>query len=190
MPRTIKDHPLLLTVPQAAELMAEKLGINPFELRRRNAVYPGATSVGGEVLQYSMGMMDTIDQCEQKLRQALKEYEGQYPKGSKVLGWGVASGFKNVGVGKGIFTDDGACRLTLGGDGRLRMVVSGTDMGQGFLHRPAFFQQIPHKHPRVKAGLSRRGKHAGQARGQSVLVDSVLHLHKGGGISGESVCAV
>ena len=63
---------------------------------------------------------------------ALKEYEGQYPKGSKVLGWGMASGFKNVGVGKGIFTDDGACKLILQGDGRLHMIVSGTDMGQGF----------------------------------------------------------
>jgi CO/xanthine dehydrogenase Mo-binding subunit len=49
-----------------------------------------------------------------------------------VLGWGVASGVKNSGIGKGIFIDDGACRLILGPDGRLRMIVSGTDMGQGF----------------------------------------------------------
>ena len=79
-----------------------------------------------------MGMMDTINQCEKSLKKALKKYEGQYPKGSKVLGWGMASGFKNVGVGKGIFTDDGACKLILQGDGRLHMIVSGTDMGQGF----------------------------------------------------------
>ena len=44
----------------------------------------------------------------------------------------MASGFKNVGIGKGIFTDDGACKLILQGDGRLHMIVSGTDMGQGF----------------------------------------------------------
>ena len=121
-----------ISIETAMDMMAEKLGIDPFELRRRNAVYPGATSVGGEVLQYSMGMMDTINQCEKSLKKALKEYEGQYPKGSKVLGWGMASGFKNVGVGKGIFTDDGACKLILQGDGRLHMIVSGTDMGQGF----------------------------------------------------------
>ena len=121
-----------ISIETAMDMMAEKLGIDPFELRRRNAVYPGAASVGGEVLKYSMGMMDTINQCEKSLKKALKEYEGQYPKGSKVLGWGMASGFKNVGVGKGIFTDDGACRLILQGDGRLHMIVSGTDMGQGF----------------------------------------------------------
>ena len=121
-----------ISIETAMDMMAEKLDIDPFELRRRNAVYPGATSVGGEVLKYSMGMMDTINQCEKSLRKALKEYEGQYPKGSKVLGWGMASGFKNVGVGKGIFTDDGACRLILQGNGHLHMIVSGTDMGQGF----------------------------------------------------------
>ena len=111
---------------------SKKLGIDPFELRRRNAVYPGSCSVGGELLESSMGMHDTIDLCEKAVREALREYEGQYPNGTKVLNWGVASGFKNSGIGKGIFIDDGACRLTLDGDGKLHMIVSGTDMGQGF----------------------------------------------------------
>lgn len=121
-----------VSIETAMDMMAEKLNIDPFELRRRNAVYPGSYSVGGELLESSMGMHDTIDQCEKGLKEALKEYEGQYPRGTKVLGWGMASGFKNSGVGKGIFIDDGACKLTVMETGRLRMVVSGTDMGQGF----------------------------------------------------------
>lgn len=121
-----------ISIETAVDMMAEKLGIDPFEIRRRNAVYPGSYSVGGELLETSMGMHDTIDLCEISLKKALKEYEGQYPQGSKVLGWGMASGFKNSGVGKGIFIDDGACKLTLQKDGRLQMIVSGTDMGQGF----------------------------------------------------------
>lgn len=121
-----------ISIETALDEMAEKLGIDPFELRRRNAVYPGSYSVGGELLESSMGMHDTIDLCEKAVKEALKEYEGQYPNGTKVLGWGVASGFKNSGIGKGIFIDDGACRLTLDGDGKLHMIVSGTDMGQGF----------------------------------------------------------
>ena len=121
-----------ISIETALDEMAEKLGIDPFELRRRNAVYPGSCSVGGELLESSMGMHDTIDLCEKALREALKEYEGKYPNGTKRLGWGVASGFKNSGVGKGIFIDDGACKLTLDGEGKLRMIVSGTDMGQGF----------------------------------------------------------
>jgi len=121
-----------ISIETALDEMADKLGIDPFELRRRNAVYPGSCSVGGELLESSMGMHDTIDQCEIAVKEALKEYEGKYPNGTKVLGWGVASGFKNSGVGKGIFIDDGACKLTLQPNGRLHMIVSGTDMGQGF----------------------------------------------------------
>ena len=121
-----------ISIETAVDEMAEKLGMDPFEIRRRNALYPGATTVGGEVLESSMGLQETITRCEIAVKEALKEYEGKYPNGTKVLGWGVASGFKNSGVGKGIFIDDGACRLTLMPDGRLRMVVSGTDMGQGF----------------------------------------------------------
>lgn len=121
-----------ISIETAMDMMAEKLGIDPFELRRRNAVYPGSYSVGGELLENSMGMHDTINLCEKRLKEALKEYDGKYPDGTKVLGWGMASAFKNSGVGKGIFIDDGACKLTLQADGRLQMIVSGTDMGQGF----------------------------------------------------------
>lgn len=121
-----------VSIETAVDMMAEKLHMDPFEIRRKNAVRAGSYSVGGELLTDSVGLLDTIDQCEAKLKEAWKEYEGRYPNGSKVLGYGVASGFKNVGVGKGIFTDDGACRLTLQGDGRIQMICSGTDMGQGF----------------------------------------------------------
>ena len=121
-----------ISIETALDEMCEKLGMDPFELRRRNALCVGSTTVGGEVLESSMGMHDTIDLCEEHLKKALKKYEGKYPKESKVLGWGVASGFKNCGIGKGIFIDDGACRLTLDPNGHLLMMVSGTDMGQGF----------------------------------------------------------
>lgn len=121
-----------VSIETAMDMMAEKLHMDPFEIRRKNAVRAGSYSVGGELLQYSVGLVDTINACERKLKEVLEEYEGKYPDGDKVLGYGVASGFKNVGIGKGIFTDDGACRLTLKEDGRLEMICSGTDMGQGF----------------------------------------------------------
>ncbi len=136
-----------ISIETAVDEMAEKLDMDPFEIRRKNALYPGASTVGGEVLESSMGLQETIDRCEAALKEELKKYQTRYrgrinagkagvelarKKDFKVLGFGVASGFKNSGVGKGIFVDDGACRLTLKGDGRLFMLVSGTDMGQGF----------------------------------------------------------
>ena len=110
---------------------AEKLGLDPFEIRRRNALRIGSRTVGGELLKHSVGLVDTINLCEKLTREALAEYAPLYPQGDKVLGVGVASGYKNVGVGKGV-PDDGGCILTIKEDGRLEMRVSGIDMGQGF----------------------------------------------------------
>ena len=80
-----------ISIETAMDMMAEKLGIDPFELRRRNAVYPGATSVGGEVLKYSMGMMDTINQCEKSLKkgaQGVRRTVSQGQQGAR-LGHGL-----------------------------------------------------------------------------------------------------
>ena len=80
-----------ISIETAMDMMAEKLDIDPFELRRRNAVYPGATSVGGEVLKYSMGMMDTINQCEKSLRkgtQGVRRTVSQGQQGAR-LGHGL-----------------------------------------------------------------------------------------------------
>lgn len=113
---------------------AEKLNIDPFELRRRNALKVGSTTVTGEILKQSVGIIDTINECQKIVERERPRFEAMYPegkKGRKVLGIGMASGFKNVGVGKGL-ADDGGCILTILPDGRIEMRASGVDMGQGF----------------------------------------------------------
>ena len=72
-----------ISIETAMDMMAEKLDIDPFELRRRNAVYPGATSVGGEVLKYSMGMMDTINQCEKVCEKHSRSTKDSIPKAAR-----------------------------------------------------------------------------------------------------------
>ena len=110
---------------------AEKLGMDPFEIRKINALKIGTRTVGGELLKQSVGISDTIELCKRHTQKAMEAYKGLYPQGSKVLGVGVASGFKNVGVGRGN-RDDGGCILTRETDGRVTMHASGVDMGQGF----------------------------------------------------------
>ena len=110
---------------------AEKLGMDPFAIRIKNALTVGSETVGGETLVASVGIADTIELCRRETEKARREYEKRYPMGNKVLGVGVASGYKNVGVGRGA-VDDGGCILTMKPDGRLEMKVSGVDMGQGF----------------------------------------------------------
>lgn len=110
---------------------AEKLNITPFEIRRRNAMGPGSVTVGGEILRHSVGIRDTIDECEKIVNREYERYAKIYPQGDKVLGLGIACGFKNVGAGRGN-KDDGGCVLGLRSDGRVEMRISGADMGQGF----------------------------------------------------------
>ncbi len=110
---------------------ARQLKIGPFELRMRNALKPGDATLSGEILQKSIGIRDTIQLCRDATAKAAEEYQALYPQGTKVLGIGMASGFKNVGAGKGKVDDAGAI-ITLKPDRRLELRVSGVDMGQGF----------------------------------------------------------
>lgn len=113
---------------------AEKLGIDPFEIRLRNALSPGSRTLTTEVVQESVGILQTIRICREKSQPIIARYREEYRKKNSsdlALGVGVASGFKNVGVGKGN-PDDGGCILTKLSNGRYTLAVSGIDMGQGF----------------------------------------------------------
>ncbi len=110
---------------------AERLHMDPFELRLMNAFKPMDATLSGEILQKSVGIRDTILLCRDATYEALKRYAPYYPNGTKRLGMGMACGFKNVGAGKGKVDDAGAT-VTLAEDGRLHIAVSGIDMGQGF----------------------------------------------------------
>ena len=108
---------------------ARRLGLSPFEIRRRNALRVGDTTVSGEVLRTSVTTLATIDAAEQALAERLPEIEAARAAGRR-LGIGVASGFKNVGAGKGKVDDAGAI-FTLRADGSVLLRASAVDMGQG-----------------------------------------------------------
>ena len=112
---------------------AEKLGMDPFEIRLRNALMPGDKTMTTEIVHESVGIYATIQACREKSLPLIEKYREMYKNAPSelALGVGIASGFKNVGVGKGS-PDDGGCILTKLPDGRYDMQLSGTDMGQGF----------------------------------------------------------
>ncbi len=112
---------------------AEKLGMDPFEIRLRNALRPNDRTMTGEIVRESVGILRTIEICRDKARSVIARYRKLYEDAEPhlALGVGVASGFKNVGVGKGN-PDDGGCILTKKEDGTYDIALSGIDMGQGF----------------------------------------------------------
>jgi len=106
------------------DMLAEKLGIDRFDLRIKNAVQIGDAIVSGEILKASVPM-------KQVLREAKAALANLPPvKSDKKIGIGVAAGFKNVGVGKGTIDNAGAY-IELTKEGNILLRVSTVDMGQG-----------------------------------------------------------
>jgi CO/xanthine dehydrogenase Mo-binding subunit len=108
---------------------ARRLGLDPFELRLRNALGMGDATISGELLRASVATAATITAARDALTRQLAALVARARPGWR-LGIGVASGFKNVGAGKGKIDDAGAI-LSLQPDGRILVRASAVDMGQG-----------------------------------------------------------
>jgi CO/xanthine dehydrogenase Mo-binding subunit/aerobic-type carbon monoxide dehydrogenase small subunit (CoxS/CutS family) len=108
---------------------ARSLNLDPFELRLKNALKEGNTTAAGEMLRRSVAIRETLVAARETLEEELPEIKMMVSPGKK-LGIGVASGFKNVGAGKGKVDDAGAIFTLLPG-GKVELRASAVDMGQG-----------------------------------------------------------
>ncbi|TVQ40848.1 MAG: xanthine dehydrogenase [Spirochaetaceae bacterium] len=115
----------------ASELQMDKiagrLGVDPVELRRRNALAPGKMTVMGHRLSSGVGYLGTVDGVAAALSQARAAITAAP---GKRLGIGFASAYKNVGIGKGM-PDEASAAVELGPAGRFTVYVGATDIGQG-----------------------------------------------------------
>jgi len=122
-------------IPQSAfaieslmDELAERLGISPFELRRINGLKPGSATATGQVVRESVPFIETLRLVEEALITAQTQLPPPAPGHRR--GVGVASCYKNVGLGLGMPEPAGvAIDLTPGG--RVLVRVGGADLGQG-----------------------------------------------------------
>jgi aldehyde oxidoreductase len=105
--------------------LATKLGMDPVDLRRINAMRPGSTTSTGQVLGPSVGLVATLDKVQEDLAN-LPPVEANGRK----IGIGVASCFKNVGLGLGA-EDVGRAIADLLPDGKVLIKVAACEIGQG-----------------------------------------------------------
>ena len=96
-------------------LLAEKVGISPWEIRYRNALRPGQVMPNGQIADASTAIVQTLE--------AVKPYYEAHPKA------GIACAIKNSGLGVGI-PDYGRCRIVVAG-GRAHIHSSAACIGQG-----------------------------------------------------------
>jgi xanthine dehydrogenase molybdenum-binding subunit len=125
-------------VPQASfamestmDLLAEKLGLHPLELRRRNALRVGSVTATGQVLRESVGLLETMDRVEAAVRDLGEE--ALIPSGpDKRRGWGFACCLKNVGLGGGL-PDTAGAAVDLTEDGSAVVRIGAAEIGQGLV---------------------------------------------------------
>ena len=122
-------------IPQSAfaveylmDELAEKLAMSPFELRRLNGLQVGSSTATGQVLESSVPFRETLDRAEQAL--AAAEWELPPPASGHKRGVGVASCYKNVGLGLGLPEPTGV-GIDLTPGGRILIRFGGAELGQG-----------------------------------------------------------
>ena len=108
-------------VEQLLDMLGEKVGLDPYQMRELNLLREGQRFGPGQKLEHCDGLLRTLA--------AVKE---QY-YGAKVAG--IACGIKNVGIGNGMI-DVGRARIDVLAGGKLRLNHGMTEMGQG-LHTVA-----------------------------------------------------
>lgn len=101
-------------------MMADEIGITPWEIRYRNAIRPGGVLPNGQIVDESTGLVETLEAVKE-------EYEAALAAGKPV---GIACAMKNAGVGVGI-PDWGRVKLIVEKDAKLHIYSGASCIGQG-----------------------------------------------------------
>jgi xanthine dehydrogenase molybdenum-binding subunit len=131
--------------------LAEKVGIDGYDIRERNILDPGDRFATGQLMNESCGIRQTLE--------AVREVY----KGARTAG--IACGIKNTGIGNGM-EDIGRVAIEVLPEGRLEVLTGFTEMGQG-LHtilRQVVAQERARHRVRDDHGFARhRPLHRGRA---------------------------
>ncbi|MDR1772588.1 MAG: selenium-dependent xanthine dehydrogenase [Hungatella sp.] len=97
-------------------ILAEMVGISPWEIRYRNAIEPGKVLPNGQIADCSTALKETLE----AVREAYEQNPGRA---------GIACAMKNAGVGVGL-PDKGRAKLAVQ-NGIVEIYAAASDIGQG-----------------------------------------------------------
>lgn len=111
--------------------LAVKLGIDPLELRRRNALKPGDFTITGQKVETSCSLTAAIDRVKQESNwEAFKARPRA--TGHKRRGIGIAATYYGVCLGAlGRYLDRAGSHVQIEKDGSVIVAVGNTEVGQG-----------------------------------------------------------
>jgi len=130
-------------VESMMDMLAEKLRIDPIELRRLNALKVGSTTNTGQILRESVGLTECVDRVKVEMtRQAAAAcrvpadavFRPHSLEGAAHLihAWGFAVAYKNTGLGGGA-PDKAGAEVELFDDGYFEVRSSSAELGQGLV---------------------------------------------------------
>ena len=132
--RGFGEPQIVFAAESQVDLMAEVLGMDPLELRRRNALQVGDETITGHKLDSSVGFRDVLDRVAEaadweKKRAAFAEDGGVVRRGL-----GLACSYYGVGLGAmGKHMNPAGTSLVVAADGSVMVAVGTTEIGQGMV---------------------------------------------------------
>lgn len=121
----------IFSIESTMDILAERLRIDPLEIRRRNGLRVGAITATGQRLRESVGLVETIERVEAAVREMGDEV--LVPSGpNKQRGWGFACCLKSVGLGEGL-PDEAGAAVDLTDEGGAIVRIGAAEVGQGLV---------------------------------------------------------
>jgi xanthine dehydrogenase molybdenum-binding subunit len=124
-------------IESLVDALAGKLGLDPIDIRRMNALQVGTLTNTGQLLEESVGLVECLDQLEIEMRELSggdNPFESQsvdhHPRLRRA--WGIAAAFKNTGLGGGA-PDKAIAEVELFEDGSAELRTSSAEIGQGLV---------------------------------------------------------
>lgn len=120
----------LAAIEQMVDMIAGRLGRDPLELRRQNAVNKGDEMGSGALMTNSTGIGECLQRmAEHPLWTGRRQWEAQAPP-LKRRATGIAAGMQGIGYGP-VVQDGAGAKIELTDEGRFCVYCGISDMGQG-----------------------------------------------------------
>jgi CO/xanthine dehydrogenase Mo-binding subunit len=123
----------LFAAEQQMNKLAEKLGIDPIEVRRRNLIKEGSILSVGTPLPKGVSMGQVVEKCFERMEELKKESPPRKTHPALKRGWGFACGLKNVGFSFGA-PEQCVATVELRGTTEIEQAIlyhAGAEVGQG-----------------------------------------------------------
>lgn len=110
--------------------IANKIGIDPLELRLKNLLKPGMPTITGQLLDESVGISEALKILSERAEWKIKRSMYKADKGRYKRGIGVACGWHGISTSRGV-PDWSNAIIKVNKDGGVEVYTGITEIGQG-----------------------------------------------------------